>query len=178
MSTAMTTGKKTLIIKGHKIFTNVSTVFKNKRRKGCSSVRHVEIVQDDNCYSEAQCSVAHVWVTRPADRPPHCWARVSAFEWVCVSERDFWIDAESLVVCDSPAMVRLLLLMAAVWIDGFVNGQRSDRQTFNSVSIYNRSNVPKKGGWRWEKKQIINRIDKRGIRCGEIGDKNQTILTH
>lgn len=72
MSTAMTTGKKTLIIKGHKIFTNVSTVFKNKRRKGCSSVRHVEIVQDDNCYSEAQCSVAHVWVTRPADRPPHC----------------------------------------------------------------------------------------------------------
>lgn len=51
------------------------------------------------------------------------------------------------MVCDSPAMVRLLVLMAAVWIDGFVNGQRSDRQTFNSVSIYNRSNVPKKGGW-------------------------------
>lgn len=72
MSTAMTTEKKNLMIKGHKIFTNVSTVFKNKRRKGCSSVRHVEIVQDDNCYSEAQCSVAHVWVTRPADRPPHC----------------------------------------------------------------------------------------------------------
>lgn len=70
--------KKTLIIKGHKIFTNVSTVFKNKRRKGCSSVRHVEIVQDDNCYSEAQCSVAHVWVTRPADR--HTVERVSAFE--------------------------------------------------------------------------------------------------
>lgn len=51
------------------------------------------------------------------------------------------------MVCDSPAMVRLLVLMAAVWIDGFVNGQRSDRQTFNSVSIYNRSNVPIKGGW-------------------------------
>lgn len=28
-------------IKGHKIFTNVSTVFKNKRRKGCSSVRRM-----------------------------------------------------------------------------------------------------------------------------------------
>lgn len=42
-------------LKGHKIFTNVSTVFKNKRRKGCSSV-HVEIVQDeDDCYSEARC---------------------------------------------------------------------------------------------------------------------------
>lgn len=27
--------------KGHKIFTNVSTVFKNKRRKGCSGVRRM-----------------------------------------------------------------------------------------------------------------------------------------
>lgn len=59
------------------------------------------------------------------------------------------------MVCDSPAMARLLVLMAAVWIDGFVNGQRSDRQTFNSVSIYNRSNVPKKDGG--EKKKANNK---------------------
>lgn len=46
------------------------------------------------------------------------------------------------MVCDSSVLVHLLELMAAVWINGFVNGQRSDRQTFNLVSIYNRSNVP------------------------------------
>lgn len=76
-------------------------------------------------------------------------------------------------------MVCLLVLMAAVWIDGFVNGQRSDRQTFNSVSIYNRSNVPKKGGSGGQGKQATIKIDLRETkRCGGIGDKNQTILTH
>lgn len=87
------------------------------------------------------------------------------------------MNAESLVICDSPAMVRLLVLMAAVWIDGFVNGQRSDRQIFNSVSIYNRSNVPKKGGGAGDANDGKSNWGRRK-RFGEIGDKKNQILTH
>lgn len=77
------------------------------------------------------------------------------------------------MICDSPALVRLLVLMAAVWINGFVNGQRSDRQTFNLVSIYNRSNVPKKG--EGQGKQItINRITGGETLRGDRRQKNNT----
>lgn len=48
---------------------------------------------------------------------------------------------ESLVGCDSILRVLLSELMAAVWINGFVNGQEATGRVY-SVSIYNRSNVP------------------------------------
>lgn len=42
---------------------------------------------------------------------------------------------------DSSSRVLLSELMAAVWIDGFVNGQEATGRVY-SVSIYNRSNMP------------------------------------
>lgn len=43
--------------------------------------------------------------------------------------------------CGSFLHVLLSKLMAAVWINGFVNGQEATGRVY-SVSIYNRSNVP------------------------------------
>lgn len=48
---------------------------------------------------------------------------------------------ESLVGCDSFLCVLLSELMAAVWINGFVNGREATGRV-DSVSIYNRSNMP------------------------------------
>lgn len=48
---------------------------------------------------------------------------------------------ESLLGCDSFLCVLLYELMAAVWINGFVNGQEATGRV-DSVSIYNRSNMP------------------------------------
>lgn len=53
--------------------------------------------------------------------------------------------------CDSSLRVLLSELMAAVWINGFVNGQEATGRVY-SVSIYNRSNmlanqINSMGGW-------------------------------
>lgn len=74
-----------------------------------------------------------------------CWGCVShcTTRHFCVSVCVFvygGADVKSLVGCDSCLHVVLSELMAAVWINGFVNGQEATGRVY-SVSIYNRGNM-------------------------------------
>lgn len=54
---------------------------------------------------------------------------------VCMRVFYRWTDVKSPVGCDLFLCVRLSELMAAVWINGFVNGQEATGRVY-SVSIY------------------------------------------
>lgn len=83
---------------------------------------------DDNCYSEARCFVVRVGLTE-----------VGSVTLPSASVENE--QMESLVGCDSFLCVLLSELMAAMWINGFANGQEATGRAY-SMSIYNCSNMP------------------------------------
>lgn len=113
---------------GHKIFTNVSTVFKNKRRKGCSR-------RSSHVNSARQRPLLQ-WGTM------YMWGDVS-FLWFPPRSCRFYVTPQRNVGMNGGVSFFFLFLvpcrselMAAVRIHGFDNGQRSNRQFTRRVYLH------------------------------------------